>query len=180
MRPEEISDEEVLAVLQSAMRTIGNDKAPLAMTAGDVAHKVWTARGTSTPTIADRHVKPKLAALVDKGDVASAVGYDVREIGRPFQVRKTATYYVLAEYAQAHKAERDNRAALANHARDLAAQFIAAHSDRFDLVEGSPAGVTMTFTLDQATALLAEWNKNQRPTPSLLDKRRHGGPTCPN
>jgi hypothetical protein len=159
VRPGDISDEEILAALRTAQRTTGRDRVPLAMTAGDVAHKVWTTRGTSTPTIADRHVKPKLAALVNKGEVASAVGYDVREIGRPFQTRRTATYYVLAEYARQHKAKRDKAAALLASARNLAAQFAASHDDRFHTVEGSPAGVTMTFTIGQATALLSKWNK---------------------
>lgn len=164
MRPSDIDNDEILAALRAT-----DPEKPRAATAGDVAHKVWCNRGTATQRLADRHVKPGLTALIAAGDVVSATGRRVGRIGRVLHPRSNTTYYVLAEYARTYAVDLGQREEMSRKGRELALALRDTHGDRLTAVKGtSDGGVAMTFTFDQATALLEQWNSDN-PTPATAN-----------
>ena len=162
MRPSDIDNEEILAVLRD-----NDPEIPWAMTAGDIAHRVWCNRGITTPRVADRHVKPGLAALTESGEALSSTGYRVEGIGRVTHLRRNTTYYVLAEYARIYAAALVQRGELSRKGKRLAVVLRDTHGERFAGVKGtSDGGVAMTFTSDQAAALLEQWNSSAKESPA--------------
>lgn len=165
MRPDDIADDEILAALRDT-----KPDAPRLMSAGDVAHKIWRVRGTNTPSVQARHVKPGLARLVEDGSVQCATGNAAHRIGRfGSNRRNNATYYVLAEFGRAYAASLAHNANLRKQGNHLAKQVLDTLGDRIASADAtSNGGVTITLTPEQATALMADLGN--RAEPSATDR----------